>query len=139
MAPEAPILAPRQPGVGSGEVQTGESRPRDVTVEHVSEEGGQAEPTLTPPGATASVAVTAPPSGVTGTWTSGVTVDATWSANETRNAYFHVAGGAWKKIFNARDGVFVILTALVSQARQTGHQIAMREEADGMVHEIYLW
>ena len=66
-------------------------------------------------------------------------VDATWSINETRNAFFHVTGGAWKKIFNGTDGAFMALCTLAAQAKQTGHQMAIREEADGMVHEIYLW
>lgn len=97
---------------------------------------GEQWPVLLPPGtAGATAAVT----GVTGTWTSGVMVDATWSINETRNAYFHVAGGAWKKIFNGTDGAFTALVTLAAQAKQTGHQMAIREEADGMVHEIYLW
>ncbi len=76
---------------------------------------------------------------VTGTWTTNVTIDALWSIAETRNAYVHVAGGAWKKVYNARDGAFQALLTLASQARQTGKPVSLREEADGMVYEIYLW
>jgi hypothetical protein len=76
---------------------------------------------------------------ITGTWRSGVTVSAMWSINEPRNAWMHVAGLGWRKIFNGRDGAFTALVALAGQARQTGRQIAFREEADGMVYEIYLW
>jgi hypothetical protein len=95
-------------------------------------------PVLLPPGTEGADAAAAA-SGVTGTWTSGVMCDATWSINETRNAFFHVTGGAWKKIFNGTDGAFTALVTLATQAKQTGHQMAIREEADGMVHEIYLW
>jgi hypothetical protein len=45
----------------------------------------------------------------------------------------------WKKIFNGGDASFIALTTLAAQARQTGRPINYREEADGMVHEIYLW
>jgi len=61
------------------------------------------------------------------------------STPETRNAWFHAQGGAWYKIYNGRDGAFTALLTLASQARQTGRAINVRQEADGMVYEIYLW
>lgn len=137
---DAPSLVPSQ---ATGEQMVteagGASRPTlspQTRAELTAVGAGEQWPVLLPPGtAGAAAAVT----GVTGTWTSGVMVDATWSINETRNAYFHVAGGAWKKIFNGTDGAFTALVTLAAQAKQTGHQMAIREEADGMVHEIYLW
>lgn len=136
----APTLAP--PVTRTQELsieRTGDSRPRDISVEHVAAQGGQAEPVLTPPGASATATVSAPPIAVTGTWTANVVVDAMWAANETRNVFFHTTANVWKKIFNGTDSAFTNLVALAAQARQTGHQISFREEADGMVHEIYLW
>ena len=62
-----------------------------------------------------------------------------WCINQTRNAFLHVKGGAWKKIYNGSDYAFTALTTLASQARQTAKPISFREEADGMVHEIYLF
>jgi hypothetical protein len=76
---------------------------------------------------------------VTATWRSAQYVDAMWSIDQVRNAWMLVRGLGWRKIYNGRDGAFDALTALASQARQTGHQISFREEADGMVYEIYLW
>ncbi|WP_309060088.1 hypothetical protein [Streptomyces sp.] len=58
---------------------------------------------------------------------------------QTRNAYLHVKGGTWKKVYNGSDAAFTVLTTLAAQARQTGRPITFREEPDGMVHEIYLW
>jgi hypothetical protein len=76
---------------------------------------------------------------VTGTWRTGVTVNALWSINEVRNAWMHVAGLGWRKLYNGRDGSFRALVALAAHARQTGRPINFREEADGMVYEIYAW
>ena len=102
--------------------------------------GAADKPALLPPAAsvgTASAVVAA--GGATGTWTSGVKVNALWAQFATRNAYMSVEGVGWVKIFNASDAAFLALTTLASQAKQTQSQIVYRTEADGMVHEIYLW
>lgn len=77
--------------------------------------------------------------GVTAATWHSVQIDALWSIEETRNAWFRIAGGAWKRIYNGRDGSFQALVTLASQARQTGRTAQIREEADGMIYEIYLW
>lgn len=66
-------------------------------------------------------------------------VTALWSVDEARNAWMQVSGVGWRKLYNGRDGAFTALLILASQARQTGRTIQFREEADGMVYEIYLW
>lgn len=76
---------------------------------------------------------------VTGTWQTGKVVTALWSINEVRNAWMHVSGLGWRKLYNGRDGAFRALVALAAHARQTGRPINFREEADGMVYEIYSW
>ena len=96
----------------------------------------QVEPQLQPG---ADAAALAAAGAITGTWATGAVVDALWSINETRNAWMHVASVGWKKVYNGSDGAFTALTTLASQARQTGHTVSYRLEADGMVHEIYLW
>jgi hypothetical protein len=92
-------------------------------------------PTLTPPTA-AEVGVEA---GVTATWRSNVRIDALWSIDQTRNAFVHIVGLGWRKIYNGRDGAFQALVSLASQARQTNRIVNLREEADGMIYEIYVW
>ena len=88
---------------------------------------------LEPPSAAASAG------GITAaTWRTGQ-VTAMWGIDEQRNAWMHVSGIGWKKLFNGRDGAFTALVALASQARQTARTVQFREEADGMVYEIYLW
>jgi len=81
----------------------------------------------------------APTVSVTGTWQTGVTVDALWSINQVRNAFMRVVVVGWVKLYNGSDGAFTALTTLASQARQTGRPVNYRQEADGMAHEIYLW
>lgn len=123
---------------GGVAVAVGESRPGDLTVESLG--GDPAATAVSAPSAEPPATVTdgAAAGAVTATWRSGQ-VTALWSINEVRNAWVHVAGVGWKKIYNGRDGAFMVLTALASQARQTGRSINFREEADGMIYEIYLW
>jgi hypothetical protein len=97
-------------------------------------------PTLTPPTAGVSADTRAgEEQAVTATWRNGVKIDALWAIDEQRNTFVHVVGVGWKKIFNGRDGAFSALVTLASQARQTNRPVNLREEADGMVYEIYLW
>ena len=94
-------------------------------------------PTLRPPGQQQGGAVTAEAGAVTATWQTS-TVTGLWCINEVRNAWIH-AGGAWRKIYNGRDWAFTALVTLASEARATGRSINFRQEADGMIYEIYLW
>jgi hypothetical protein len=91
-------------------------------------------PTLMPPGAEVGAEA-----GVAGTWRNNMQIDAVWCMNETRNAFVHVAGLGWRRIYNGRDGAFQALVSLASQARQTNRIVNFREEADGMIYEIYVW
>jgi hypothetical protein len=93
-------------------------------------------PTQTPP---STAGITAAATGVTASWHSSVQIDALWSIDQTRNAFVHIVGVGWRKIFNGRDGAFQALVTLASQARQTNRPVNLREEADGMIYEIYLW
>ena len=95
--------------------------------------GANSAPTLVEPHAVVTAG------GVTAaTWRSGQ-ITGLWSIDEARNAWMLVDGLGWRKLYNGRDAAFQALTALASQARQTGRSINFREEADGMVYEIYLW
>ncbi|WP_433047909.1 hypothetical protein [Dactylosporangium sp. CS-033363] len=96
-----------------------------------------ARPTLLPP--TVAGAQTVAADAVTATWRSNQTVTATWSISEPRNAWMHVKDLGWRKLYNGRDWAFTALVTLAAQARQTQRPITFREEADGMVYEIYLW
>ncbi|WP_460519605.1 hypothetical protein [Flindersiella endophytica] len=138
----------------------GAKSPSDVT-EAINQEAGLAAPTRVSPDevativeapATPTTPMLLPPDlrdpdsltesavgTVTATYRSNQYIDALWSIDQTRNAFVLVRGLGWRKIYNGRDGSFVALCALASQARQTQRPVTFREEADGMVYEIYLW
>jgi hypothetical protein len=134
-----PSMSP--PTAAAGSVSTGQTEPTlNAPAPQATNGAAVAErdqPKLRP-GETGATAIAALGT-VTGTWSTGAAIDAMWSANEIRNAWMHVASVGWKKIFNGTDGAFMALTALASQARETGHTVNYRVESDGMVHEIYLW
>ncbi|MGW3037691.1 hypothetical protein ACWDCB_41665 [Streptomyces sp. NPDC001178] len=138
-----PVLLPPGVDIGlNGSALTAPGKPAsDVMVARFEQTAsGEARPTITPElrGDLQAFAAAQAATAITGTWTQNAIVDAMWSINQTRNAFLHVKGGAWKKIFNGSDWAFTALTTLASQARQTGRPISFREEADGLVHEIYL-
>ena len=129
-----PSQAPPEDVIGDGVGGAGTSAPSRTSLTVSESSATDAAPQLEPPGAVAGAGAQA----VAATWQSGQ-VTALWSIDEVRNAWMHVAAIGWRKLYNGRDGAFQALVALGSQARQTGRSINFREEADGMVYEIYLW
>ncbi|MET9269294.1 hypothetical protein [Kribbella sp. NPDC003557] len=131
-----PVQAP--PGAESSSGAAGTSAPT-ITDEQVAALNVDlaVAPTLTP-----SAAVEAAGAGagaVTVTWHTNVQIDALWAIDQPRNAFIHIVGVGWRKIVNLRDGAFLALVTLAGQARQTNRPTSLREEADGMIYEIYLW
>jgi hypothetical protein len=120
----------------------GTTEPKPLTDEQLTdvlEPEAEGRPTLDPASAGGVAAAAEAAGAVTATWRTGVTITALWSINELRNAWMHVAGLGWRKLYNGRDAAFTQLVTLASHARQTGRQVSFREEADGMVYEIYVW
>jgi hypothetical protein len=137
-----PSMEPPEAAVGARNGGVGTTKPKPPTDQQLKATLAPAatgQPALLPPGVDPGAAAGAAVGAVTGTWRSGVTVTALWSINETRNAWMYVPSLGWRKLFNGKDGAFTALVTLASQARQTGRTINFREEADGMVYEIYLW
>jgi hypothetical protein len=131
-----PTLVPPQLEATMEADVTGTTAPRPVTdAEIVALLTESTTPTLTPPRPGETAAAEA----VAATWRNSVKIDALWTIDETRNAFVRVAGLGWRKLYNGRDGAFLALVTLASQARQTGRTVNLREEADGMIYEIYLW
>ena len=97
--------------------------------------GREAAPTLPPPG---EAAIGEGGGGVTA-WLGDKRVSALWSINQIRNAWVGIAGIGWKKLSNVSDSGLVALTVLASNAKQTQTRFDYRDEADGMIHEVYLW
>jgi len=95
-----------------------------------------AAPTLVPP--TEAEIEAAEGEGIAA-WHSGVKIAALWCNEANRNAYISVAGLGWKKLSPATDSSVVSMTMLAAHAEQTNANVNIRIEADGMVHEIYVW
>lgn len=94
---------------------------------------GDAVPTLEPSGA-----LSASGGGVTA-WINGKRVSALWGISQNRNSWAHIAGVGWKKLANNSDSAVVALTVLAAHAKQSQTDYNYREEADGMIHETYVW
>jgi hypothetical protein len=73
------------------------------------------------------------------TWQNNKKFNALWSINQNRNSWVGVEGIGWKKLANNSDSAIVALTMLASHARQKGSIVNYREEADGMIYEMYVW
>jgi len=141
----APALIPPQASVATrGAGAAGTTQPQPVTDEqlHAMVSGGAATmgaaPTMLPPTAERAAGVVAAEA-ITATWRTNVQISALWNIDEVRNAWCYIANLGWRKLYNGRDGAFSALVTLAAQARETGRPVTAREEADGMIYEIYLW
>lgn len=74
-----------------------------------------------------------------GQWHSAKRITGTWCINEVRNAWVYVDGLSWRKLANGLDSVTLAMSLLGASALATGTATDLREEADGMIHEMYVW
>jgi hypothetical protein len=132
-----PAMPSFKPGPGTKNNGTSSAtRPKTLSHEErmitETESIGGAMPTLMPPqSVSVSKSATA--------WASDARVNALWSINENRNAWIGVADVGWRKLANNSDTAVVALTMLAAHARETQSSYSYREEADGMIHECYIW
>ena len=121
--------------VGTGQAAD-EAKPRDI---NSSEAFGilgasAAEPSLVPPQESSGIQ-----GGITSTWQNDKRITALWSINQDRNSWVYVNGIGWKRLANNSASAIVALTTLSGNARQTQTAVNYREEADGMIYEMYVW
>ena len=116
----------------SGE-SSGESHPTDLPPSTAGGIGGSTSsvPTLDP---TLAAGI-----GDVAAWQNDKRINALWAINENRNVFVSVTGVGWKKLANNDDTAVVALTLLSGSARLTGSPVNYRDEADGMIHEMYVW
>ena len=50
-----------------------------------------------------------------------------------------ISGVGWVKLSNASDSGIVAMTMLASHAKEKQSRFDYRQEADGMIDEIYAW
>ena len=99
--------------------------------------GGAGAPTAEPPAAAVSDGAA---SGIgASVWVSNKKINALWSINENRNSWVGVAGVGWVKFANNSDSAIVAFTMLGANARHTQGLVSYRQEADNMIHEMYVW
>lgn len=93
------------------------------------------EPKLGPPGSPnanpASDGLTA--------WVTNAHISALWSNNSGRNGWAYVTGVGWKKLAGASDFAHLGMVQLARLARDTNAGVNYRDEADGLIHEMYVW
>ena len=95
------------------------------------------QPTAEPPSGAVAAAETG---GVAASvWVNGKKINALWAINENRNSWVSVAGVGWVKLANNSDSAIVALTMLGADAKLTQGTVNYRQEADKMIHEIYVW
>jgi hypothetical protein len=93
--------------------------------------GGDSAPSVLPTSAGVSAGITA--------WQNNKRVTGLWSINQNRNSWVFIDGVGWRKLANNSDSAIVSLTMLGSHAREKNSVVNYREEADGMVYEMYVW
>ena len=98
-----------------------------------------ATPTAQPPASVLVAAGSVTAGASTTTWLNNQKVTALWSIAENRNSWAALSGPGWVKLANNSDSAVVALTMLASHAKQMQTIVNCRQEADGMIHEIYAW
>ena len=109
--------------------------PPAASASEVSSGGAEAMPTLSPDDAGAG----AEAQGGVAAWLNNKRVGALWGINQNRNSWVYITGVGWKKLANNSDTAVVALTMLAASAKHTQTNYNYREEADGMIHETYVW
>jgi hypothetical protein len=123
-------------GIGNGHGATVEA-PRDLgelTSDLIAGAGAgalEAAPTLEPAGAAGADGA--------GLWLTNKQVDALYSTYAARFSWMHVAGANWRRFSPASDSGVAALALLAAHARDRGRPVNYREEADQLIHEMYVW
>jgi hypothetical protein len=105
------------------------------TVTGTAAAAGHPAPVLHPPG---TVGATAGTANLAGTWQTRQVL-ALYNTRASRSGWAHLDGVGWRRFATTNDSAHVALTTLASAARISGGTVIARDEADGQLHEIYLW
>lgn len=132
---DAPVLEPLRSG-GAAEAADAPTALPDSLLQAASTELLDAAPELVPP---TEAEIEAAEAGGIAAWHNTKKITALWSNSSNRNSYISVPGLGWKKLCNANDSCVVSMTMMAAHAEQTNANVNIRIEADGLVHEIYVW
>jgi hypothetical protein len=112
-----------------------DAKPKELSPEEValttSGGGAAAQPSTPPPQQAATGGVTV--------WQNNKQISGLWTINQDRNTWVSVTGVGWKKLSTASASGVVALNMLGAHARETSAPVNYRDEADGMIHEMYIW
>jgi ABC-type glycerol-3-phosphate transport system substrate-binding protein len=115
------------------------AQPKDLSAEEIAmmteASFASAEPSAEPPQSSQGQA---DDGGVTA-WQNSKKFTALWTINQNRNAWVYVSGIGWKKLADNSDSAKEALNLLASHAKQLARTVNYRDEADGKIHEIYVW
>jgi hypothetical protein len=116
------------------------TRPRELTPEELAlatrSTRASVAPTLSPP----AEAFSGGGGGTdAGAWHTDQRVNALWVNAEERNAWVNITSIGWKQLANSSDSAVTALTIIGAQAKQSQTRVDYRDEADGMIHEMYVW
>ena len=132
----APSIDPSKTSESNGGSSMSDRKPTLIPPAAGSSTGisgaGASSPSLMPPTKAATAG------GLTA-WNNDKRVSALWGMNENRNSWVFVPAVGWKKLANNSDSAVVALTILAAHAKQTQTAYTYRDEADGMIHEAYVW
>ena len=131
--------SPESAITGSGEVSIPSRRPPASMAGLATAERPAAPPVVGTAHAAPSLPISAGVTEGISAWQNNKRFTALWSINQNRNSWVGVDGIGWKKLANNSDSAIVSLTMLCSHAREKGSVVNYREEADGMIYEIYVW
>jgi hypothetical protein len=105
------------------------------TVTGTAAAAGHPAPVLHPPG---TVGATAGTANLAGTWQTRQVL-ALYNTRASRSGWAYLDGVGWRRFATTSDCAHVALGTLASAARTSGGTVIARDEADGQLHEIYLW
>lgn len=133
---DAPTKAPKRADPVQAETSDAPTLSYDQFTPALAAGGVGAAPSMVPPGEESQAALQA--EGITA-WHNSKKITSMWSNSSSLNAYAGVDGMGWKKISNSNPSSFVSLVAILSLAEQTGAATNLRIEADGEIHEAYVF
>jgi hypothetical protein len=111
----------------------GDTKPKDFSPSELAMMTGMADkvetaPTLSPPVFQVSM-----------DWQNNKKFNGSWCIDEDRNVWYHVDGIGWKKLAYQSESAIVAMNILAAHAKQVGSIVNYRDEADGMIYEMYVW
>jgi hypothetical protein len=129
----APALSPPTETVETAFIEAEPVPLTDLQMQVMANVAASTAPALEPPSAEEMKGVTA------AVWVYAKKVASLWTINQNRNSWASFQDAGWKRFSDTSDSAIMAFTALAAHAKQVQANTDRREEADGKVHEMYVW